>query len=76
MIGDRDFHHQQQAQPDLQFSIARAKANLSASDSTRAMGTPWQLRWTQGLSNRQSLVLELSLAGGNQTRIGRSGRFI
>lgn len=49
MIGDRDFHHQQQAQPDLQFSqlIGQQQICLQAIRPGQ-MGTPWQLRWTQG----------------------------
>jgi len=49
MIGDRDFHHQQQAQPDLQFSqlIGQQQICLQAVRAGQ-VGTPWQLRWTQG----------------------------
>lgn len=49
MIGDRDFHHQQQAHPMLQFSqiIGKHQICLQAFQSGR-LGTPWQLRWTQG----------------------------
>jgi len=44
MIGDRDFHHQQQANQICTFTIARAKANLSASDRPGQWGHP--VRWT------------------------------
>jgi 4-alpha-glucanotransferase len=47
MIGDRDFHHQQA--PDLQFSqlIGQQQICLQAFRPGQ-VGTPWQLRWTQG----------------------------
>lgn len=49
MIGDRDFHHQQQAHPMLQFSqiIGKQQVCLQVVQSGQ-LGTPWQLRWTQG----------------------------
>jgi len=49
VIGDRDFHHQQQAHPDLQFSqlIGSQYVCLQAIKSGQ-LGTPWYLRWTQG----------------------------
>jgi len=49
IIGDRDFHHQQKAQLDLQFSqlVGRQHVCLQAIEPEQ-VGTPWQLRWTQG----------------------------
>lgn len=49
MIGDRDFHHQQKA-PDLQFSqlVGQQQIYLQAFRLGQ-VGTPWQLRWTQGV---------------------------
>ncbi len=49
MIGDRDFHHQQQDHPMLQFSqiIGKHQVCLQAVQSGQ-VGTAWQLRWTQG----------------------------
>jgi 4-alpha-glucanotransferase len=52
LIGDRDFHHLQQQDPDLTFSQL-VDANqiflqaLWGGKRARA-GTPWQLRWSQG----------------------------
>lgn len=48
VIGDRDFHHQQQAL-NLQFSqlIGQQQICLQAIRPGQ-VGTPWQLRWTQG----------------------------
>ena len=47
IIADRDFHHQQKAQPDLQFSqlIGSNYVCLQAIKA-RLVGTPWQLRWS------------------------------
>lgn len=49
LIGDRDFHHQQKADPGLQFSqlLGNNQVCLQAI-FTRNFGTPWHLRWTQG----------------------------
>lgn len=49
LIGDRDFHSQQTASTDLQFSqlLGHQQVYLQAMISGR-FGTPWQLRWTQG----------------------------
>ena len=49
VIGDRDFHHQQKVDPDLQFSqlIGQQQICLQAIRQGQT-GTPWQLRWTQG----------------------------
>ncbi|WP_414529645.1 amylo-alpha-1,6-glucosidase [Nodularia chucula] len=49
LIGDRHFHHQQKADPGLQFSQLLSHNHVClqaifASD----FGTPWHLRWTQG----------------------------
>lgn len=49
VIGDRDFHHQQQVEPMLQFSQLLGQQQICL-QALRAgqVGTPWQLRWTQG----------------------------
>jgi len=51
MIGDRDFHHQQQANSDLHTMLGQ-KANLFASDSTR-IGDTLAIAGHRGLSNRK-----------------------
>jgi len=74
MIGDRD-SSPATSKEICTFHNCSGKANLFASDSTRAIRDTLAIALDAGrLSNRQSLVLELSLAGGNQTRIGRYGR--
>ncbi|OUL32435.1 amylo-alpha-1,6-glucosidase [Nostoc sp. 106C] len=49
LIGDRDFHHQQKASPELHFSqvLLPQQVCLQAILGGR-FGTPWHLRWTQG----------------------------
>jgi glycogen debranching enzyme len=49
LIGDRDFHQQQRAEKELDFSqlLLPGQVCLQAIDSER-VGTPWHLRWTQG----------------------------
>ena len=49
MIGDRNFHHQQRAEPNLQFSQV-VKQNQLYLQAIRPgqIGTLWQLQWTQG----------------------------
>ncbi len=49
LIGDRDFHHQQSADEDLQFSqlVGTQFIFLQGIRSDRA-GMPWQLRWSMG----------------------------
>ncbi|MBW4610964.1 MAG: amylo-alpha-1,6-glucosidase [Hassallia sp. WJT32-NPBG1] len=49
LIGDRDFHHQQRATPELHFSqmLGQQQVCLQAVNSGN-FGTPWHLRWTQG----------------------------
>jgi predicted glycogen debranching enzyme len=49
LVGDRDFHHQQKAIPELQFSqmLGQKQVCLQAIISS-SFGTPWHLRWTQG----------------------------
>ncbi len=49
VIGDRNFHHQQKAQANLQFSqlIGSQYVCLQAIKPGIA-GTPWQLRWSLG----------------------------
>ncbi|MBE9034943.1 amylo-alpha-1,6-glucosidase [aff. Roholtiella sp. LEGE 12411] len=49
LIADRDFHHQQTANPELQFSqrLGQQQVCLQAINSGH-FGTTWHLRWTQG----------------------------
>ena len=49
MIGDRNFHHQQKAEPNLQFSqvIKQNQLYLQAIRPGQ-IGTLWQLQWTKG----------------------------
>ncbi|HEY9650768.1 MAG TPA: amylo-alpha-1,6-glucosidase [Coleofasciculaceae cyanobacterium] len=50
LIADRDFHHQQLADEELQFSQL-IEPNYVYLQSLRAgkAGIPWQLRWSQGI---------------------------
>ncbi|PIG92295.1 amylo-alpha-1,6-glucosidase [Gloeocapsopsis sp. IPPAS B-1203] len=49
MIADRDFHHQQQADPNLHFSqIVEPQQIILQAQRPGWIGTPWQLRWTEG----------------------------
>lgn len=49
LIGDRDFHHQQRAEPDLQFwQKLEGKRLLLQAMHGNHPGTPWQLRWSAG----------------------------
>ncbi|MBN3939944.1 amylo-alpha-1,6-glucosidase [Nostoc sp. NMS9] len=49
LIAERDFHHQQTASQELQFSqlLGQQQVCLQAINSGR-FGIPWHLRWTQG----------------------------
>ncbi|MDZ8185820.1 MAG: amylo-alpha-1,6-glucosidase [Nostoc sp. ChiSLP02] len=49
LIAERDFHHQQTASPELQFSqlLGKQEVCLQARKADR-FGIPWHLRWTQG----------------------------
>ncbi len=49
MIGDRNFHHQQRAEPNLQFSqlVKQNQVYLQAIRPGQ-IGTLWQLQWTKG----------------------------
>lgn len=49
LIGDRNFHHQQSAEPELQFSqlVRMGQVGLQAI-RPGWVGTPWQLRWSKG----------------------------
>ena len=49
LIAEREFHHQQTANPGLQFSqlLGEQQICLQAKNS-RNFGIPWHLRWTQG----------------------------
>ncbi|MDX2098751.1 MAG: amylo-alpha-1,6-glucosidase, partial [Leptolyngbyaceae cyanobacterium bins.59] len=49
LIGDRNFHNQQRAEPEMRFSqlVAPRQLILQAIQSDY-IGTPWHLRWTQG----------------------------
>jgi len=49
MIGDRVFHYQQHADPDLHFSqLVESHCILLQAKSPAWVGTPWQLSWSQG----------------------------
>lgn len=49
LVGDRNFHHQQRAEPGFQFSqLVNAQSVLLQAIRSHYKGTPWQLRWTQG----------------------------
>jgi 4-alpha-glucanotransferase len=49
LIADRDFHDQQKAAPQLQFSqlLGQGQVCLQGINSG-VFGTPWHLRWTRG----------------------------
>ncbi|MBD2432177.1 MULTISPECIES: amylo-alpha-1,6-glucosidase [Fischerella] len=49
LIADRDFHDQQKATPQLQFSqlLGQGQVCLQGINSG-VFGTPWHLRWTRG----------------------------
>jgi glycogen debranching enzyme len=49
LIAERDFHHQQRFNPELQFSqlLGQQQVCLQARKSEH-FGIPWHLRWTQG----------------------------
>ncbi len=48
LIGDRDFHHQQIASPELRFSQVLLPQQICLQAiKGRHFGTPWHLRWTQ-----------------------------
>jgi hypothetical protein len=49
VIGDRDFHHQQSATEELQFSQLVGPQQIYL-QGIRAgqVGMPWQLRWSAG----------------------------
>lgn len=49
IVGDRSFHHQQQAEPDLDFAqLVVTQQLLLQANHAGQVGTPWQLRWTHG----------------------------
>ncbi|AFY33399.1 amylo-alpha-1,6-glucosidase [Calothrix sp. PCC 7507] len=49
LISDRNFHHQQIANPELQFSQLLLPQQVCLQAITDGhFGTPWHLRWTQG----------------------------
>ncbi|MDZ7956684.1 MAG: amylo-alpha-1,6-glucosidase [Aulosira sp. DedQUE10] len=49
LIGDRDFHHQQSASPELHFSQVLLPQQICLQAIIGGhFGTPWHLRWTQG----------------------------
>ena len=49
LIADRNFHHQQQADPNLHFSqLIDPQRILLQAQRSNWIGTPWQLCWTQG----------------------------
>lgn len=50
LIGDRNLHHQQHADPDLRFSqIVGSQWSCFQAQRPTALGTPWYLTWTRGL---------------------------
>lgn len=49
LIGDRTFHHQQHAEPTLQFSQLLETRRLLLQARGKTLGTPWQMSWTQGI---------------------------
>jgi 4-alpha-glucanotransferase len=49
VIGDRDFHHQQSANEDLQFSQLVGHNQIYLQGIRKGqVGMPWQLRWSAG----------------------------
>ncbi|MBD2195540.1 MULTISPECIES: amylo-alpha-1,6-glucosidase [Calothrix] len=49
LIGDRDFHHQQTASPELHFSQVLLPQQICLQAIMNgSFGTPWHLRWTKG----------------------------
>jgi glycogen debranching enzyme len=49
MIGDRIFHYQQQANPELHFAqLVESRCLLLQAKRSDWVGTSWQLRWTRG----------------------------
>ncbi len=49
LISDRDFHNQQKATPQLQFSQLLGQRQVCFQGiNSGEFGTPWHLRWTQG----------------------------
>lgn len=53
LVGDRNFHHQQQVDSDLNFSQRVSQQHvLFQSHRPDFIGTLWQLRWTQGSYQR------------------------
>jgi len=50
LTGDRNFHHQQHADPDLQISqlVEPYRVSLQATRK-HWVGTPWQLSWSKGI---------------------------
>ncbi|WP_088242917.1 amylo-alpha-1,6-glucosidase [Calothrix rhizosoleniae] len=49
LIADRSFHHQQRANPQLQFSQLLANKQIYLQSITKeGFGTPWYLRWNHG----------------------------
>jgi glycogen debranching enzyme len=49
LVGDRIFHYQQHADPDLEFvQLVEAQSILLQARSPAWVGTSWQLSWSQG----------------------------
>jgi predicted glycogen debranching enzyme len=56
LIGDRDFHHQQHANSELQFSqLIDPQRLLLQAQHLNWLGTPWQLTWTLGQYHPNSI---------------------
>lgn len=56
LIADRNFHYQQQSDPDLHFSqLIDPHRLLLQAQRSNWIGTPWQLCWTQGAYHADGL---------------------
>lgn len=56
LIGDRIFHYQQRAQPDLQFAqVVEPSGILLQAKRSNWVGTSWQLSWTEGTYDSDGL---------------------
>ncbi len=56
LIGDRNFHHQQQAEAGLKFAQTEGdRAVTFQAMRPNLPGTPWQLRWSGGTYRREGV---------------------
>ncbi len=56
LIGDRDFHHQQKENSQLEFSQQLQKGQLCLqSKNAGKLGTPWHLRWSKGTYQNEGI---------------------